>query len=144
MIDDNQKRFILHLGIETKLFHSAFVNLCMMLNQRRSQSAVRLTAHLPIECWMGNYCTRWGMGDGRTFLKTRRDVSFKKGLSNEPTFGLIHLAGQFRGPKKSWPPQNVPCHKVIVPQKKIMARSFLNSGTLIVKRYRPGTFAFGT
>jgi hypothetical protein len=25
-------------------------------------------------------------------------------------------------------------HKVIVPQKKIMSRSFLNSGTLIVKR----------
>ncbi len=31
------------------------------------------------------------MGDGRIFLKTCRDVSFKKGLSNEPTFGLIHL-----------------------------------------------------
>jgi hypothetical protein len=26
-------------------------------------------------------------------------------------------------------------HKVIVPQKKIMSRSFLNSGTLIVIRY---------
>jgi hypothetical protein len=35
------------------------------------------------------------MGDGRIFLKSRRDVSFKKGLSNEPTFGLIHLAGRF-------------------------------------------------
>ncbi len=35
------------------------------------------------------------MGDGRIFLKTRRDVSFKTGLSNEPTFGLIHLAGQY-------------------------------------------------
>ncbi len=35
------------------------------------------------------------MGDGQIFLKTRRDVSFKKGLSNEPTFGLIHLAGQY-------------------------------------------------
>ena len=35
------------------------------------------------------------MGDGRIFLKTRCDVSFKKGLSNEPTFGLIHLAGQY-------------------------------------------------
>jgi hypothetical protein len=28
--------------------------------------------------------------------------------------------------------------KVIVPQKKIMSRSFLNSGTLIVKMYRTG------
>jgi hypothetical protein len=27
--------------------------------------------------------------------------------------------------------------KVIVPQKKIMSRSFLNSGTLIVIKYRP-------
>ncbi len=35
------------------------------------------------------------MGDGRIFLKTRRDVSFKKGLSNEPTFSLINLAGQY-------------------------------------------------
>jgi hypothetical protein len=26
-------------------------------------------------------------------------------------------------------------HKVIVPQKKIMSRSFLNSGTLIVIKY---------
>jgi hypothetical protein len=28
--DDNQKRFIPHLAIETKLFHRAFVNPCMM------------------------------------------------------------------------------------------------------------------
>jgi hypothetical protein len=28
-------------------------------------------------------------------LKYPRDDSFKKGLSNEPTFGLIHLAGQY-------------------------------------------------
>jgi hypothetical protein len=27
---DNQKRFIPHLAIETELFHSAFVNPCMM------------------------------------------------------------------------------------------------------------------
>jgi hypothetical protein len=30
MIDDNQKRFIPHLAIETELFNSAFVNPCMM------------------------------------------------------------------------------------------------------------------
>jgi hypothetical protein len=34
------------------------------------------------------------MGGGRIFLKTRRDISFNKVLWNEPTFGLIHLAGQ--------------------------------------------------
>jgi hypothetical protein len=28
-------------------------------------------------------------------LKPRHDDSFKKDLSNEPTFGLIHLAGQY-------------------------------------------------
>ncbi len=35
------------------------------------------------------------MGDGRIFLKTRRDISFNKVLLNEPTFGRIHLAGQY-------------------------------------------------
>jgi hypothetical protein len=35
------------------------------------------------------------MGDRQIFPKTRHEVSFKKGLSNEPTFGLIHLAGQY-------------------------------------------------
>jgi hypothetical protein len=34
-------------------------------------------------------------GGGRIFLKTRRGVSFNKVLWNEPTFGLIHLAGQY-------------------------------------------------
>jgi hypothetical protein len=74
----------------------------MMFNQRRSQSAVRLTAHLPIERIMGNYCMgalalkgSHSMGGGRIFLKTRRNVSFNKVLWNEPTFGLIHLAGQY-------------------------------------------------
>ncbi len=33
------------------------------------------------------------MGDGRIFLKTRRDTSFNKDLSNEPNFDRIHLAG---------------------------------------------------
>jgi hypothetical protein len=35
------------------------------------------------------------MGDGRIFLKTRRDASFNKELSNEPNFDRIHLAGQY-------------------------------------------------
>jgi hypothetical protein len=30
MIDDNKKKFIPHLAIETEPFHSAFVNPCMM------------------------------------------------------------------------------------------------------------------
>ena len=34
------------------------------------------------------------MGDGRIFLKTRRDASFNKDLWNEPNFDRIHLAGQ--------------------------------------------------
>jgi hypothetical protein len=32
------------------------------------------------------------MGDGRIFLKTRRDTSFNKDLLNEPNFDRIHLA----------------------------------------------------
>ncbi len=35
------------------------------------------------------------MGDGRIFLKTGRDASFTKDLSNEPNFDRIHLAGQY-------------------------------------------------
>ncbi len=35
------------------------------------------------------------MGDGRIFLKNRRDASFNKDLSNEPNFDQIHLAGQY-------------------------------------------------
>ncbi len=103
MIDDNQKRFIPQLAIETELFHSAFVNPCMIENQRRSQSGVRLAAaHLHIECIMGNLCTRWrhcfkGLsldGGQADFSKKPRDASFTKDLSNEPTFGRIHLARQ--------------------------------------------------
>ena len=35
------------------------------------------------------------MGDRRIFLKSLRDTSFNKDLSNEPTFGRIHLTGQY-------------------------------------------------
>jgi hypothetical protein len=35
------------------------------------------------------------MGGGRIFLKTRRDASFNKVLSNEPNFDRIHIAGQY-------------------------------------------------
>ncbi len=35
------------------------------------------------------------MEDGRIFLKSLRDASFNKDLSNEPTFGRIHLAGLY-------------------------------------------------
>ena len=61
---------------------------------------MRLTAPLAIECIMANYGAlelkgSHSMGDGRIFLKTRRDVSFNKVISNEPNFGQIHLAGQY-------------------------------------------------
>ncbi len=35
------------------------------------------------------------MGDGQIFLKSLRDASFNKDLSNEPTLGWIQLAGQY-------------------------------------------------
>ncbi len=35
------------------------------------------------------------MGGGRIFLKSLRDTSFYKDLSNKPNFGQIHLAGQY-------------------------------------------------
>ncbi len=41
--------------------------------------------------WKGSH----SMGDRRIFLKTCRDASFNKDLSNEPNFDRIHLAGQY-------------------------------------------------
>ncbi len=35
------------------------------------------------------------MGDVRIFLKTRRDASLNKYLSNKPNFDRIYLAGQY-------------------------------------------------
>jgi hypothetical protein len=35
------------------------------------------------------------MGGGLIFLKTRRDATFNKDLSNAPNFDWIHLAGQY-------------------------------------------------
>jgi hypothetical protein len=34
-------------------------------------------------------------GGGADFLKSLRDTSFNKDLSNEPNFGRIHLAEQY-------------------------------------------------
>jgi hypothetical protein len=43
------------------------------------------------------------------------------------------LTPRFKGSKKVLAPSKCEmAHKIIVPQKKIMSRSFLNSGTLIV------------
>ena len=58
-IDDNKKKFILHLAIDTEFFHSAFVNSCTLLNQRHSWSGVRLTAQLTIRWLIANKCVRW-------------------------------------------------------------------------------------
>ncbi len=35
------------------------------------------------------------MGGGRIFLKSLHATSFSKDLSNEPSFGRIHLTGQY-------------------------------------------------
>ena len=62
---------------------------------------------------------------------------------------MSHFSGHFEGAstfftpnlrgQKSLGPLKISlemAHKVIVPQKKIMSRSFLNSGTLIVISYQ--------
>ena len=66
-------------------------------------------------------------------------VAKRHKITNVPLFkkiwDIIFLrSGQFRG-QKSLGPLKMSlemAHKVIVPQKKIISRSFLNSGTLIV------------
>ncbi len=67
--------FIAQLATDAKFFHRAFVNPCMMENQRRSKGGsafanpcmienqrrskggFRLAAHLAIESLMANYCS---------------------------------------------------------------------------------------
>jgi hypothetical protein len=48
---------------------------------------------------------------------------------------MSHFSGHFEGASTFLTPKlsHKLAHKVIVPQKKIMSRSFLNSGTLIVR-----------
>ncbi len=104
-MDDKQKSFFLQLAFDTKFCHTVFVNvICTMQNQRDIQRGVRLAAHLAIESLMANYCIRWRiifkglsprMEDKRIFLKNLRNMCFNKDLLNEPTFDLIHLAGQY-------------------------------------------------
>ncbi len=68
-----------------------------------NRSGVRLSAHLAIESLIANYCMSWrgifkGLsqdGGWADFSKNLCDTSFYKDLSNEPNFGLIHLAGQY-------------------------------------------------
>jgi hypothetical protein len=43
MKDDNNKNFIPHLAIDTKFFHHAFADPCMMENQKRSRIGVHWT-----------------------------------------------------------------------------------------------------
>ena len=57
-MDNDQKKFIRQLAIDTKFF-CTFVNNFTMYNQRRSQSGVRLTPNLRIECLIANYYMRW-------------------------------------------------------------------------------------
>ncbi len=96
MIDDNQKRFIPHLTIETELFHSAFENPCMMVcapfcafgHWVHNGQLLYEMAALALK---GSH----EMGDGRNFLKSRRAFLFNDDLSNEPNLDRIHLAGQY-------------------------------------------------
>jgi hypothetical protein len=85
MIDDNQKVFIPNLAIDNDFFYSAFVNPCMI---KKTKCAVRAVRDGAIAL-KGSHT----MGDWRIFLKSLSDASFNKDLSNEPTFGRIHLAG---------------------------------------------------
>ncbi len=81
-MDDNKKKFIPQLAIDTEFFHSAFSSLvwCKTKGAVRSDGAQSLK---------GSHRT----GDhGRIFIKILRDTSFTQDLSNEPNFGLIYLA----------------------------------------------------
>jgi hypothetical protein len=90
MIDDNQ-------------FYSAFghwywfFSWCTVKPKARLLHICPLSAQRTITVQDGAIALKgsYSMGDGRIFLKSLRDASFNKDLSNEPTFGWIHLAGQY-------------------------------------------------
>jgi hypothetical protein len=48
MKDDNQKRFIPHLAIESELFHSALVNPCMIKTKGAVRAVCALLRILPL------------------------------------------------------------------------------------------------
>ncbi len=65
---------------------------------------MHITVHWHIGCIMSNYvrdgaiALKGGLslnGGQADFSKKPPDTSFNKDLSNEPTFGRIHLAGQY-------------------------------------------------
>jgi hypothetical protein len=79
-----------------------------------------------------------GGGDEITLHKITQCADIKRKKNMDPD-SLKMRSGQFKG-QKSLGPLKMSlemAHKVIVPQKnyKIMSRSFLNSGTLIVILY---------
>jgi hypothetical protein len=92
----------------------AFVNCAMLLKKRRNffYFQWKKVDQVPSEYlrsylnWLHNWQLKsrrhshalkgsHSMGDGRICLKTGRDASFNKDLSNEPNFDRIHLAGQY-------------------------------------------------
>ncbi len=78
------------MAIDNDFFHNTSVNPCMISNQRFSQRGVRLTAHLPIECLMASYCTRWRHSfKGLSLYGGTGETVFNKDLLNEPTFGRM-------------------------------------------------------
>ncbi len=73
-----------------------------------------------------------GVGDGITLHKITQCADIKRKKNMDPD-SLKMRSGPFKGSKSLGPLKMSleMAHKVIVPQKKIMSRSFLNSGTLI-------------
>ncbi len=65
-----------------------------MQNQRRSQSGVRLTAHMPIECLMASYCysTRWRYSFKGLSLDGGRADFFKETSATLPFLKIYQMS----------------------------------------------------
>jgi hypothetical protein len=84
--------FIAHLSILVQSKTKGVVRVvCVFLRIWPLRAKWPITVEDGAESLKGSH----RMEDGRIFLKDHRDTSFNKDLSNEPTFGLIHLAGQY-------------------------------------------------
>jgi hypothetical protein len=94
-MDDNKKKFIPQLAIDTEFFH--FSRVCQSLYDVKPKAQSERCAPYCAIVGDGALTLKGshGMGDGLIFSKNLRASLLYDDLSNEPNFGRIHLAGQY-------------------------------------------------
>jgi hypothetical protein len=80
-MDDNQKKFIPQLAIDTEFFIVHFLSILVRCKTKAQSEQCSPTAHLAIKWLMANYCMRWrGVFIGLSQDGGRAGFSLKKTL----------------------------------------------------------------